>query len=81
MGRMERFTLYTNEQQPYPLEMTVPEMWDWLSEFCIRYEYVEPTAIRSGHYRLVCPMISDTTGQTLADAVALAAAKWEEANT
>lgn len=81
MGSIERFTDYLIDTQPELLEMAVPEMWEWLSEYCTRYEYVEPTATTRAHYLLVCDMISETTGYTLAQAVQLAAAKLEEANT
>lgn len=78
MGEMVREHLM--ERRPVPTEMTVEESFEWLSEYCGRYEWVEATPVRNGYFRLECEGISETHGSTLALAVGLAAAKLDEAN-
>jgi hypothetical protein len=60
--------------------MTKEEMWDWIAEYCNKFEYIPPTMETRGHFR-----VEDSEGQVtvecnLSDAVEAAAAKLKEAN-
>lgn len=80
MGKMERLMVeFWTEKRPAPLNLSDTEILDWLNEYCDQAVYTRPTAQTRGGFTLY---IDDqkTDAPTLREAVRMAAAKWEEAN-
>lgn len=67
------------ERRPAPLNLSDTEILNWLGEYCDQAVYTRATLEYRGGFTLYCDDIK-TNGQTLREAVCLAAAKHKEAN-
>lgn len=72
LTQQARFELV--ESRPAPLNLTDTERLDWFGEYCDKYEYSKPK-----HVIIDC-MGQETAEASFRDAIDLAAAKFEEAN-
>ena len=68
------------EPLPEPLNLTDAEIIQWLDEYADGVTQVRATRTTPRVFVIECDMISTTRGWTLRQAVCLAAAKLEEAN-
>jgi len=68
------------EKRVVPLNMTEAEQLRFLSDYCGGYRYIAATATTLEQYEVSGPWIETTRARTLSDAICLAAAKFEEAN-
>lgn len=68
------------EKRPAALNMTDTQILDWLGEYCAGFRYESQCSMLPARYVVQCYGMDDTSGKTLREAVCLAAAKWEEAN-
>jgi len=66
------------EKRPAPKSMSDKEMLDWLDEYADSVTQAPVTVQTSRTFTIRCDLISPTHGESLRDAVCLAAAKLEE---
>ena len=78
-GRWMSWKELWTEHRPAPLNLSDREILDWLGEYCDQAVYTRPTPQYRGGFTLYCDEIK-TSGQTLREAVCLAAAKLDELN-
>lgn len=70
---------HLTEPRPVPLEMTDTEIIDWLNEYCDGYEYLSASMFETSSHTV--HFYNETaSGESLRDAVCLAAAIWKEMN-
>lgn len=80
MGRIEKMMAeHWTEHRPVPLNLSDTEILDWMTEYCDQAVYNRPTPAYCGGFTLYCDDIK-TQGETLREAVCLAAAKFKEVN-
>lgn len=80
MGKIEKLmSQYWTERRPVPLDLTDTEILDWLGEYCDQAVYHRPLPQVVGGFT-VYAYDQKTTAPTLREAVCMAAAKWQEAN-
>jgi hypothetical protein len=79
MGTVDQFAELWTEPRPAPLVMTDTEILDWLNEWCDGYVYTYPTKTHNALFTLYCVDMK-VSGQSLREAVQLAAAKKTEEN-
>lgn len=75
-----KFLEHWTERRPAPLDMTDTEILNWENEYVIDSVRMRPTAHHLGGITLYVSGISPTQGETLREAVCLAAAKFNEIN-
>lgn len=75
----ERTARIVNDD-PEPLNLTDTEIIQWLDEYADGVTQVRATRTTPRVFIVECDMITTTRGRTLREAVCLAAAKLEEAN-
>lgn len=63
-----------------PVDLTDSEVIDWLNEYCDRLEYRAPTSSVLGCFIVHNLWIGETKGQTIREAVCLAAAIYDSIN-
>lgn len=81
MGKLERiFNEHWTEPRPVPLPMSAAEILEWENEYVDQSCKTRATAESRGGISLYVEGISPTRGETLSEAVMLAAAKLNEAN-
>jgi hypothetical protein len=68
------------ERRPAPASLTDTEVLDFVEEYCELVSYVRPTDQYRGGYTLDVDGITPIRGATLREAVCLAKAKFDEAN-
>ncbi len=76
--RSQRSRFELVEKRPAPLVMNDKEMLDWLDEYADSVTQSPTTRQHSRTFTIKCDLISPTRGESLRDAVQLAAAKLEE---
>lgn len=76
---MAQFVAYWTEPRPAPKNLGDTEILDWLDEYCDQAVYNRRTTEVRGGFTIY---LGDekTTAPTLREAVCMAAAKWEQAN-
>ena len=79
VGRWMNWMKVWTEHRPAPLDLSDTEILDWLSEYCDRAIYNNPTSQSCGGFTLYRDEIR-SNASTLREAVCLAAAKWREVN-
>jgi hypothetical protein len=68
------------ERRPAPLNLTLAEQMEFLSEYCDGYQHVARTPMTPAVFILWGDGFQTTRGKTLSEAICLAAAKLKEAN-
>jgi hypothetical protein len=68
------------ERRPAPLNLTLAEQMEFLSEYCDGYQHVAKTPLTPAVFILWGEGFQTTRGKTLSDAICLAAARWKEMN-
>ena len=78
LAQRSRFELV--EKRPAPLVLTDKEVLDWIGEYAHKSEWMRGTDEYVGHWKLYVDDLGDkpVRGDTLREAVCLAAAKLEE---
>jgi hypothetical protein len=80
MGRVEKLMRqHWTEHRPVPLQLDDTAILNWMTEYCDQAVYNRPTPQVRGGFTLYCDN-DKTQGETLREAVCLAAAKFKEVN-